>query len=199
MEEEGAAARGQVTVRPEALGNNGKETRFTMRIAVRMLLASMIAAAPWAGAAAEEKILGVFNAWEAWASAVGKNKVCFMSSLPRKSAGKYKKRGEASVIVTHWPGRKRYDEVSVVAGYSYKKESQVDIVIDGKSFDLYTDADRAWRYSKQEDLQLVRAMRKGKAMVVRGVSTRGTRTRDTYSLAGFTAAHKAINRACGRK
>ncbi len=186
-------------VRPKALGNNGKETRFTMRIAVRMLLASMIAAAPWAGAAAEEKILGVFNAWEAWASAVGKNKVCFMSSLPRKSAGKYKKRGEASVIVTHWPKRKRFHEVSIVAGYTFKKNSKLELVIDGDRFDLYTEADRAWRYSPREDSELVRAMRKGSNMVIKGISARGTKTTDTYSLSGFTAAHNAINKACGAK
>ena len=34
-------------------------------------------------------------------------------------------------------------------------------------------------------------------MVVRGVSSRGTQTTDTYSLSGFTAAYRAINTACG--
>ena len=33
-------------------------------------------------------------------------------------------------------------------------------------------------------------------LVVRGVSTRGTRTIDTYSLSGVTAGTKALNSAC---
>jgi hypothetical protein len=34
---------------------------------------------------------------------------------------------------------------------------------------------------------------------VRGTSTRGTKTTDTYSLSGFGAAVNAINTACGIK
>jgi hypothetical protein len=34
---------------------------------------------------------------------------------------------------------------------------------------------------------------------VRGTSARGTKTTDTYSLAGFGAAITAINTACGVK
>jgi hypothetical protein len=34
---------------------------------------------------------------------------------------------------------------------------------------------------------------------VHGVSSRGTKTTDTYALAGFTAALNAINQACGMK
>ena len=40
------------------------------------------------------------------------------------------------------------------------------------------------------------AMKGGKAMVVKGTSSRGTLTTDTYSLAGFTAAYAAIGKAC---
>jgi hypothetical protein len=37
---------------------------------------------------------------------------------------------------------------------------------------------------------------KGAAMVVVGTSERGTKTTDTYSLKGFTAAYGAISKAC---
>jgi hypothetical protein len=33
-------------------------------------------------------------------------------------------------------------------------------------------------------------------MVIKGTSSRGTLTTDTYSLAGFTAAYNAIEQAC---
>jgi hypothetical protein len=34
-------------------------------------------------------------------------------------------------------------------------------------------------------------------MIVKGTSSRGTLTTDTYSLSGFTAAFNAISKACG--
>ena len=162
-------------------------------------LAAIVLAVAVPASAESGKFLGAFKSWEANTSKVGGGRVCYMSGLPKKTEGKYKKRGEASVIVTHWPKRKRFHEVSIVAGYTYKKDSKVELVIDGTTFDLYTDADRAWRYSAREDRELVQAMRKGSNMVIKGVSARGTRTIDSYSLRGFTAAHKAINKACGAK
>ena len=41
-------------------------------------------------------------------------------------------------------------------------------------------------------------MIKGSKMVAVGTSSRGTKTKDTYSLSGFTKAYKAINKACGQ-
>ena len=40
-------------------------------------------------------------------------------------------------------------------------------------------------------------MKAGKQLIVRGTSSRGTATTDTYSLAGFSAALAAIDKACG--
>jgi Invasion associated locus B (IalB) protein len=40
-------------------------------------------------------------------------------------------------------------------------------------------------------------LKAGKQMIVRGTSSRGTETTDTYSLSGFTAALAAIDKACG--
>jgi hypothetical protein len=39
-------------------------------------------------------------------------------------------------------------------------------------------------------------MIRGLEMVVRGTSSRGTATKDTYSLRGFTAAYEAARDAC---
>jgi hypothetical protein len=41
-------------------------------------------------------------------------------------------------------------------------------------------------------------MRAGSTMVVKGTSARGTRTTDTYSLKGVSAALDAIDKACPR-
>ena len=39
-------------------------------------------------------------------------------------------------------------------------------------------------------------MIRGARLVVKGTSSRGTKTTDTYSLKGFSAAFKAIGKAC---
>jgi hypothetical protein len=39
-------------------------------------------------------------------------------------------------------------------------------------------------------------MKRGEKMIVEGYSARGTKTKDTYSLAGFSNAYKAISAKC---
>ena len=126
----------------------------------------------------------------------GGKPVCFIGSEPKKSRGKYKKRGEAYVLVTHRPAEKSTHVVSVKAGYTYQNGSEVDLIIGAKTFKLFTDAGHAFAYDDKTDKALIKAMVRGARMVVRGTSARGTLTTDTYSLKGFTAAYQAINKAC---
>lgn len=151
-----------------------------------------------AAVAAQSKLLSKHADWDASIRAIGKERVCYVSSLPKKSAGKYKKRGEASVIVAHWPKRKRWAEVTVNAGYRYKPKSEVAMRIGGKTYRLFTNGEQAYAY-KGEDRKLVRAMRAGARMIIVGTSSRGTRTVDTYSLKGISAAIKAIDAECRGK
>lgn len=149
--------------------------------------------------AAAGKELGMFKDWSAHTEGEGKNRVCWIYSEPKKAEGKYKKRGRIYVVVSHGPGRKTTDEVHFTAGYTFRKDSEVKVAVDKKSFNLFTKDDAAWTRSPEEDMALVAAMRAGNRMIVTGVSSRGTRTKDTYSLAGVSAAYKAIGKACGKK
>ncbi len=76
----------------------------------------------------------------------------------------------------------------------FKKDSQATLIIDGTEFALFTKGDGAWSDSK--DATIVAAMKKGKAMQVKGTSQRGTATVDTYSLAGVQAAMDKIDDLC---
>jgi hypothetical protein len=42
-------------------------------------------------------------------------------------------------------------------------------------------------------------MMKGTTMVVEGTSSRGSKTKDTYSLSGFGKMYQTISQACGVK
>ena len=160
---------------------------FLLMVAV----SATVAAAP---AAAEIDTLGVFKAWGAYQTTQDGKRLCYMVGKPRRTEGKYATRGEIYAFVTHRPAAKRFDEVSVDAGYVYKEGSEIKVTIGDKSFTLFPHEGSAWA---DDDKAMIAAMQAGTAMVVSGVSKRGTKTKDTYSLLGFTAAHNAIGKACG--
>ena len=171
-----------------------------MRTLVRLLAACLAAtpiAAPLTAMAAEGTAIGKFDAWAAYSHGAGKAKVCYIHSVPQKSDGEYSKRGPTYFQVTHRPGEKSLNVVSVTAGYVYKKDSNAEVEVDGTKYSLFTDGDGAWSRDAKGDAALVTAMKSGNQMIVRGSSSRGTLTTDTYSLRGFTAAHTAIDKACG--
>ena len=70
------------------------------------------------------------------------------------------------------------------------------MVIGETAFKMFTDAGHAFAYDTKIDGTIVKAMIQGARMIIKGTSSSGTQTTDTYSLKGFTAAYKAINKAC---
>lgn len=149
-----------------------------------------------AGVATAED-LGSFGAWFAESHEEGGAPVCSMWSTPESSEGDYDKRGPVFVFVTHRPRSERIGEVFIETGYDYLEDSEVKVIIGGASFRLLTSGSTAWTLNQGDERRLVAAMRAGAHLVIEGTSARGTKTRDTYSLIGFTAANKAINEACG--
>ncbi len=166
-------------------------------ILVILFMAMLAAAGAPPALAAGPKQLGAFGSWSAHALVEASGKTCYMYGEPGSSKGKYKRRDETYIQITHRPAEGARNQVSVTAGYTYRRDSEVDVDIDGRAFALFTDRDTAWARERRDDAALVAAMKAGRAMIVRGTSARGTLTTDTYSLKGFTAAHTAIGKACG--
>ena len=134
--------------------------------------------------------------WAAYTFSGEAGKVCYIASAPKKQRGKYKKRGQPYALVTNRPKQKINGEVNFIAGYNFKKGSEVKVKINKKSFKLFTQQDGAWSANPELDEKPVKAMKAGNRMVVYGISSRGTKTTDTYSLSGFTAMKKRIDKAC---
>ena len=143
-------------------------------------------------------VLGEYKNWRAFTYKEKGSVVCFISASPKKWTSKPKnvRRGDVFFLVTHRPALGTRNEASIYTGYTYKEKSEVIVDIDGQRFRLFTDKNTAWARDAKADKKLIAAMRAGGKMLVTGTSSRGTVTKDTYSLAGVTAAHKAINRAC---
>ncbi len=165
-----------------------------------LLLVAGIALAP-GGVSAQEKPLWTFKDWQAYSFEEGGKTVCVVWGTPQKETGDYTKRGAVSIFVAHrtWARPKRINEISIETGYTYKEDSDATATIGSEKFDMFTDGDTAWNRAPEDDAKMIRAMRIGNDMVVGGESSRGTKTTDTYSLLGFTAAHNAINEACDVK
>ena len=143
--------------------------------------------------------IGDYGDWAAYTYKENGKNVCYMASTPKKDEGKYTKRGDIYAVVTHRPAEKSFDVVNIVAGYNYKPESKAVVKIGKETFNLFTADDKAWTLTSQDDKKLVAAMKRGERMIVYGVSSRSTQTKDTYSLQGFMRAYNAISAKCGKK
>ena len=105
-------------------------------------------------------------------------------------------RGEILLMVFYRPTAGASGQVAFTGGYPFRDGSQVNIEISGAQFSLFTDGDWAWPASPADDAKLVAAMKRGSGAVVTGVSSRGTTTKDTFSLLGFTAATEDAEKRC---
>lgn len=164
---------------------------------VPALAAALIAFGGAAVAAAEQTFVAQYRDWSLFEYADGERELCFIASEPTQQDGNYERRGPPAVLVTRLPAEPELDEVSVQPGYTYRQDSDVEIVIDGaERFSLFTQGEYAWTRGPADDDALIEAMKAGLQMTVRGTSTRGTYSLDTYSLLGFTAAMNGMNQRC---
>jgi hypothetical protein len=142
------------------------------------------------------KLIQESGAWRAYSMKEGRKNVCFASSKPKREEGKYKRRGDVFVLITHRPALNSYDVVSFDAGYTFKKNQKVTVNIGKRNFTLFSEGETAWATDPKTDKSITNAIAQGSEMIVQGVSSRGTKTRDVYSLKGSLAALQAIKKAC---
>jgi hypothetical protein len=100
------------------------------------------------------------------------------------------------MFVTFRPGSGAKGEVSFTGGYPFASGSTVNVNIDGKQFELFSDGEWAWPASTSDDAGLLAAMKAGSSAIVTARSGRGTQTKDTFSLSGFTAAMQEAEQRC---
>lgn len=172
----------------------------TMKNLSVLLLGLFLVGEAQAASSLVPKLLGEYDDWAAYYYQDASGLTCYMASTPKKDEGKYTKRGDIYTVITHRPADKSYDVVNINAGYTYKPESNVVIKIGNDTFDkLFVSGDKAWATSDKTDEEIVAAMKRGTRMIVHGTSSKGTQTKDTYSLAGFSQAYKAISNKCKKK
>lgn len=157
----------------------------------------LLSAEVFAGSQAPKQ-LGKFGDWTAYSMIQDGKKVCYIISYPTDSKGNYTKRGEVYTLVTHRPSQNSKNVISLHAGYSFGAGASVMANIDKKSFNFFGEGETAWA-PNANDAAIAKALSLGNRMIVKGVSARGTKTEDVYSLRGFGRALREIDKACGIK
>ncbi|MEM6939058.1 MAG: invasion associated locus B family protein [Pseudomonadota bacterium] len=106
-------------------------------------------------------------------------------------------RGQTLLMVFYRPSAGAKGQVAFTGGYPFADGSTVNMEISGNSYELFTEGEWAWPATTDEDTRIITAMKRGASAVLSGVSGRGTNTKDTFSLLGFTAAVEDAASRCG--
>ena len=147
---------------------------------------------------AKPTLLSQYGEWGAYTAAPGGKKVCFAIAKPSSSetVPSDRPRNPSYMFISSRPADKVSNEVSIVIGYPFKPNSEATAEVGTTSFALSTQQDGAWVKNATEEAHMVEAMRAGQNAIVKGMSAKGTRSTDTFSLRGLAQALDRVDQEC---
>jgi hypothetical protein len=168
-------------------------------------MAGLCLAAPaTTGASAQEQSTNRVAADTDWSVFVEKDPTeCWSVSAPKTMVNTRNgrvvavRRSDVLLFVFYRPGSGVKGQVTFTGGYPFAPDSTVKMNISGTSFELFTEGEWAWPASEADDAKIIAAMKRGSDAVLTARSKRGTQTKDTFSLLGFTAAVTDAAKRCG--
>lgn len=172
----------------------GKRTGIAMAMAC-------IASTAWAQEVSTNRV----SAQTDWSVFVEENpKECWGVSAPKdwtasrggSDVTSSVRRGDIRLFVTFRPGSGAAGEVAYTGGYPFSSDRPAVLEVGGNEYEMFTDGEWAWPASAEEDSELVAALKAGSEATITAISSRGTTTRDTFSLMGFTAAMEDAEQRC---
>ena len=160
--------------------------------------AAVPSAAVAAAGGAQPSLLGQYGDWGAYTASPGGKKVCFALAKPASSetTPPNRPRNPPYMFISSRPADKVSNEVSIVIGYPFKQSADAMAEVGTTSFALYTQQDGAWIKDAGEQGHMIDAMRAGQNAVIKGVSIKGTRSTDTFSLRGLAQALDRTGQEC---
>ena len=164
--------------------------------------------------------VAVFGDWGVYVGGAGKAKICYLLNQPKVAADS--KRDKVYAFISDRPGEGVRNEVSFIMGgeiagapapadksgakakpESVKKpaaEIPTPVALVGdQSFDMLPKGADLWIKNPANEPQLIDAMRKGAAIVVKATLKKGGAVADSYSLKGFDEAIGRLTKECGGK
>ena len=162
------------------------------------------AAITMAGAAMAQEVTNRVAADTDWAVfEVDSPKECWAVTAPKETVNTRDgrvvsvRRGDILLFVTWRPEKSIAGEISFTGGYPFAEGSTVTMDISGTTFELFTEGEYAWPATPTEDQKIISAIKRGANAVLTARSSRGTQTKDTFSLLGATAMIEDAEQRCG--
>ena len=106
------------------------------------------------------------------------------------------RRGDILLFVFYRPGASVSGQVAFTGGYPFASGSTATLDIGGTNYELFTEGEWAWPATPEDDAKIIAALKRGTDAVLTARSSRGTKTQDTFSLLGFTAAVEEAEKRC---
>ena len=161
------------------------------------------AAIAMAGAAMAQEVTNRVAADTDWAVfEVESPKECWAVTAPKETVNTRDgrvvsvRRGDILLFVTWRPEKSIAGEISFTGGYPFAEGSTVTMDISGTTFELFTEGEYAWPATPTEDQKIISAIKRGANAVLTARSSRGTQTKDTFSLLGATAMIEDAEQRC---
>lgn len=176
-----------------------------MQVTSTRILAGVVAGCLFgaAQAQAQEQSTNRVAAKTDWSVFVEDNPTeCWSVSAPRETVNTRGgrvvavRRGDILLYVFYRPDAGVKGQVTFTGGYPFDDGSTVSMEISGNSFELFTEGEWAWPASPADDAKIITAMKRGAEATLTARSARGTTTKDTFSLLGFTAAVEDAEKRC---
>ncbi|MBA8879080.1 invasion associated locus B family protein [Phyllobacterium myrsinacearum] len=137
--------------------------------------------------------IGKFKEWGTYKYTSKGAITCYILSVPTAQLPATVDHGDNYFMIRRMHSQPVEYEPQVEAGYQLKPDSKVTLSVDGQSFSLFTEGNRAWLEDSANGKQLMAILRAGQSMTISAESQRGTKTQYEYSLMGISAALNATS------
>lgn len=169
------------------------------RIAAGLCLAAMATTASAQQSTSDNRVSANVD----WSVFKGENpSECWGVSAPKETVNTRDgrvvavRRSEIQLFVTFKDSSEPKGAVSFTGGYPFAPGSTVNLAIGDSEFELFTEGEWAWPATPADDAKIITAMKRGSKAVLTARSARGTQTKDSFSLLGFTAAVEDAEKRC---
>lgn len=163
-------------------------------------LATLLAVVAWPLAAQETNRVADETDWAVFQG--DEPKECWAVTAPKETVNTRDgrvvsvRRGDILLFVTFRPEQNVAGEVSFTGGYPFADGSTATMEVDGSTYELFTEGEYAWPATPDDDRKIVTAMKRGADAVLTARSSRGTETKDTFSLLGATSMIEEAEKLC---
>ena len=146
--------------------------------------------------AAAQTIDSMYYGWVVYEYGENDNdKRCYIAATPNKSDTSYTALHNPYLAITRY-AKNRSEEVSISAGYEYKINSEVYLLIGGAQKQLFTTNDIAWARHDYDDKEIINLMLSSEYVKARSDSAIGNYAVDEYQMKGLSRAYARMKELC---